>query len=129
MKSFFLHDQKFKTKVYISWEQKEPLRWNKKHFKGLLLKQIRHIFEGESPTLKRFLVYPWNYNSLSNDQSFLAFIKGVDTDCIVIDSKVLNVNNFDWSVWIYVTLWNIINSLQLSITQYLQSMLKNVRHV
>ena len=44
------------------------------------------------------MVYPWNYYSLSNDQSFFAFIKGVDTDCIVIDSKVLNVKNFDWSV-------------------------------
>ena len=39
--SVFLPDQKVKTKFYISWEQKEPLRWNKKPFssslKGFLL--------------------------------------------------------------------------------------------
>ena len=29
---FFLHDQKFMTKTLISWEPKELLRWNKKHF-------------------------------------------------------------------------------------------------
>ena len=31
-KMLFLHDQKGKTKILISWEQKELLRWNKKHF-------------------------------------------------------------------------------------------------
>ena len=35
----FLHDQKVKTKIWISWEWKELLRWNKKHC---------------SPFLKRF---------------------------------------------------------------------------
>ena len=29
---FFLHDQKVLTKTLKSWEQKELLRWNKKHF-------------------------------------------------------------------------------------------------
>ena len=32
----FLHDQKVKTKVWISWEHKEFLRWNKKHFSSFL---------------------------------------------------------------------------------------------
>ena len=32
----FLHDQKFKTKIQISWEQKELLRWNKKYFSSFL---------------------------------------------------------------------------------------------
>ena len=29
---FFVHDQKVKTKIQMSWERKELLRWNKKHF-------------------------------------------------------------------------------------------------
>ena len=34
----FLHDTKFKAKVYISWERKKLLRWNKKHFSFFKLK-------------------------------------------------------------------------------------------
>ena len=34
--SFFLHDQKVKTKTEISWEQKELSRWNDKHFSSFL---------------------------------------------------------------------------------------------
>ena len=41
---FLLHDQKVMTKVQISWEQKELLRWNKKHFllflKGFQLSKV-----------------------------------------------------------------------------------------
>ena len=36
IKLFFLHDQKVITKTLISWEQKELLRWNKKHFPSFL---------------------------------------------------------------------------------------------
>ena len=36
IKPFFLHDQKFKTKNWISWERKELLKWNKKHFSSFL---------------------------------------------------------------------------------------------
>ena len=36
IKPFFLHDHKVKTKLWISWVQKELLRWNKKHFSSLL---------------------------------------------------------------------------------------------
>ena len=53
---FFLHAQKVKTKIEISWEWKELLRWNKKHFlsflKGFIffiissLKQIKNYFFG-----------------------------------------------------------------------------------
>ena len=32
----FLHGQKVKTKFWISWERKEVLRWNKKHFSSFL---------------------------------------------------------------------------------------------
>ena len=32
IKPFFLQDQKVMTKTWISWVQKELLRWNKKHF-------------------------------------------------------------------------------------------------
>ena len=31
-----LHAQKLKTKISISWERKELLRWNKKHFSSFL---------------------------------------------------------------------------------------------
>ena len=41
---FFLQDQKVMTKTQISWEQKELLRWIKKHFslifKGFQLSKI-----------------------------------------------------------------------------------------
>ena len=36
IKLFFLHDQKVVTKSKISWERKELLRWNKKHFSSFL---------------------------------------------------------------------------------------------
>ena len=36
MKLFLLYDQNVKTKILISWERKEHLRWNKKHFSSIL---------------------------------------------------------------------------------------------
>ena len=50
IKPFFLHDQKVKTKILISCQQKEPFFII---FEGLSLKQIikKKILEGESPTL------------------------------------------------------------------------------
>ena len=36
IKLFFLHGQKVKTKIEMSREQKELLRWNKNHFSNLL---------------------------------------------------------------------------------------------
>ena len=36
MNSFFLRDLKVKTKISIICEQKEFLRWNKKHFSSFL---------------------------------------------------------------------------------------------
>ena len=36
IKMFFLHDKKVMTKTQISWEWKELLRWNKKHFSSFL---------------------------------------------------------------------------------------------
>ena len=35
IRSFFLHDQKVKTKIQTSWEWKELLRWGKNHFSFL----------------------------------------------------------------------------------------------
>ena len=32
----FLNDQTVNSKIYISWERKELLRWNKKHFSSYL---------------------------------------------------------------------------------------------
>ena len=32
----FLHDEKIKAKIFLSFEQKELLRWNKKHFSSFL---------------------------------------------------------------------------------------------
>ena len=41
---FFLHNQNVMTKTQVSWEQRELLRWNKKHFgsflKGFQLSKI-----------------------------------------------------------------------------------------
>ena len=34
--AIFLHDRKVKAKSWISWEWKELLRWNKKHFSSFL---------------------------------------------------------------------------------------------
>ena len=36
IKPFFLHDQKLKTKMSVSWEWKDLLRSNKKHFSSFL---------------------------------------------------------------------------------------------
>ena len=36
IQAVFLHDQNVKTKVLISWELKEFLRWKKKHFSAIL---------------------------------------------------------------------------------------------
>ena len=55
MKPFFLNEQKAKPKNWISWEQKELLRWNNKHFSSFLKSfcwsKYNHFLEGESPTL------------------------------------------------------------------------------
>ena len=73
--AMFRYDQKVKTKTE-TW--KELLRWNKRHLKGLSLKQIEHFFfEGESPTLKLtshgILHYLWSADlSKSFFQLFLS---------------------------------------------------------
>ena len=36
IKSFFLHVQKVTTKFLMSWERKELIWWNKKHFSSIL---------------------------------------------------------------------------------------------
>ena len=56
IKSFFLHDQNVETKIQISREWKELLRWNKKHFSSFLKsfnwsKQKNLLGVGESPPL------------------------------------------------------------------------------
>ena len=33
----FLYDEEVKAKIWISWEQKELLRWNEKHFSSFLM--------------------------------------------------------------------------------------------
>ena len=48
IKPFFLHDQKVKAKIKVSWERKELLRRNKKHFSSF--SKVKQFFlEGESP--------------------------------------------------------------------------------
>ena len=42
IKTIYRHDQKVQTKIYISWEQKELLRWNEKHFSSFV-KDFRWI--------------------------------------------------------------------------------------
>ena len=48
IKPFFPHDQKVVTRTWISWERKELLRWNKKHFSSFLKE---FFLEGKSPAL------------------------------------------------------------------------------
>ena len=36
IQAVFRYDQKFKTKIELSWEREELLRWNKKHFSSFL---------------------------------------------------------------------------------------------
>ena len=61
IKLFFLRDQKVKTKILISWEQKKLLRLNKKHFSSFLKdfhwsnKNIFFFLESKSSTLNRML--------------------------------------------------------------------------
>ena len=56
IKPFYLDDQKSRDKNLKSWERKELLRWNKKHFlsflKGFWWANNTIFFKGESPTLK-----------------------------------------------------------------------------
>ena len=49
IKSFFIHDQKFKRKTYLPWEQKRPLKMKQKN----IFHQANKTFflEGEEPTL------------------------------------------------------------------------------
>ena len=50
IKPLFLHDQKVKTKIYVSWERRKLLRWNKKYFslflKGFNLSKKNNFFFG-----------------------------------------------------------------------------------
>ena len=56
------HDQKFKTKIQISWEQKEPLRWNKKHFSSFSKDfKLPKIVSDMRVRLKCFLVFNTHY--------------------------------------------------------------------
>ena len=52
IKSLFLHDQKFKTKILVSSKRKELLRWNKIYFSSFLKRfhWSKSFLEGESPT-------------------------------------------------------------------------------
>ena len=56
-KPFFQHYQKVMGKTLISWEWKNLLRWNKKHYPSFLkgfkmIKITQILLRGESPTLK-----------------------------------------------------------------------------
>ena len=58
IKPVVLHDQKVKTKIWISWE------WKELYLKGLLLEQIikQTFLEGEGPTLKLGNLSEWLYS-------------------------------------------------------------------
>ena len=53
--SRFLHDQKVKTKIQLSWEWEDPLRWNKKHFSS---------FKGISFTKKSSLTWECDFKAI-----------------------------------------------------------------
>ena len=66
-KTSFVHAQKIKTKIKISWEQRELLRWNKKHPSFLKSyhwsKWKEFFFEGDSLTLSHS---SWRLKSFLN---------------------------------------------------------------
>ena len=71
-----LHGKKVNTKFKYLEDEKELLRWNKKHFstflKGFYLKQIKQFFlEGESPTLKWVFL---KTQQISQENTFLESI-------------------------------------------------------
>ena len=53
----FLHDRKVKTKISLSWKQKERSRWNKKHFSSFLKSfQIQKL-------IKSILIHEYQHKS------------------------------------------------------------------
>ena len=73
IKPFFLHAQKLKIKVSITWERKEFLRWNKKHFQHFwraIIKANKQFFgRWESD----FKLYPWlDYDEVSDNVTCFA---------------------------------------------------------
>ena len=40
---FSIIDQKFRSKIEISWERKELLKWNKKHFSAFLRNEVLYL--------------------------------------------------------------------------------------
>ena len=63
----FQHDQKFKTKILISWEREELLRWNKKHFWSFLKRPsvIKYCLRLESAPLKECQYQKHKENQIS----------------------------------------------------------------
>ena len=49
IQTVFLHDEKFKTKIVVSWERKGLLSWSKKRFSSFLKAfQLRKVVRPES---------------------------------------------------------------------------------
>ena len=61
----FLHDQKIMRKITVSWERKELLRWNKKHFSLIwkdFLRSKKNIFFGVwEPDFNRWFLSEVSY--------------------------------------------------------------------
>ena len=52
IQTVFLHDQKFKTKIVVSWERKGLLSWSKKRFSSFLKAfQLRKVVRPESASV------------------------------------------------------------------------------
>ena len=53
----FLHDQKVKTKIWISWERKELLKWKKKHLSSLSVAKNCLRPESAPIRLRKLIIY------------------------------------------------------------------------
>ena len=85
LKPIFLHDQKVKTNISISWEQKELLRWKKKlfiTFKGLSLKQIKDFFRRWEPYFKHDESYLLTVPKLEHQSCFWQLVTALYHSCV-----------------------------------------------
>ena len=102
---FFLHEQKDMKKNWISWERKELLRWNKKHFssflKGFQLSKL-------SQTLECALGWICIVTKKNKTKNAL---------CLLLLKLVLSVRNFalqlvNWSLCLPFRFFQIISFVQ-----------------
>ena len=94
-KPTFLHDQKVKTKMSISWEQKELLIWNKKHFswllKGFRWSKWNNFFGRWEPYFKHDESYLLTVPKLEHQSCFWHLVTALYHKCVKLMSRWLGL--------------------------------------